>query len=192
MKPQQIGRIKLVVGPMFSGKSEWIVGKLRAHQIANHFILAIRFLGDERYNKDSITSHNGSRFLAQSAKTVADIERLLKENPKLEVLAIDEIQFFDPSLSKLLQKEQRRGVQIYVSGLDLDFLGQPWETTNQVFAIADSVEKKLAVCSICKKINATRSQRLIQGKPASKDSPRVLIDGTDSYSARCLAHYEVI
>lgn len=104
---------------------------------------------------------------------------------------MDEIQFFNPSLAELLLKLQKRGVQIYVSGLDLDFLGKPWETTSQVFAIADSVEKKLAVCSICKKINATRSQRLINGKPASKKSPRVLIDGTDSYSARCLAHYQI-
>lgn len=187
----EMGRIELVVGPMFSGKSEWIVGKLKAHEIANNYILAIRYLRDDRYSKNSISTHNGSQFLAKSAKTVADIAKLIEENSNLQVLAVDEIQFFNPSLAELLLKLQKRGVQIYVSGLDLDFLGKPWETTSQVFAIADSVEKKLAVCSICKKINATRSQRLINGKPASKKSPRVLIDGTDSYSARCLAHYQI-
>jgi thymidine kinase len=189
---KRYGKIELAVGPMFSGKSEWAVSKLRAHTVAGDYILAIRYAGDNRYSDDSIVSHNGSRFVAQSASTVREIKQLISQNPKISVIVIDEMQFFDANLIEVVLELQSKGVQVYASGLDLDFTGKPWETTSAMMAIADVIEKKLAVCSVCKKINATRTQRLIKGKPASKRSPRVLIDGSDSYTARCILHHKVL
>ncbi len=185
------GRIELAVGPMFSGKSEWLVGKLRVHKIAKDNILAIKYSKDTRYGKRKITSHNLSSFKAKSASSVKDIQRIVKKNGLPHVLAIDEIQFFEPALAEYILSLQVQGVYIYTTGLDLDFAQKPWETTMKVMAYADHVEKKVAVCSVCNKVNATRTQRLINGKPASKSSPRVLIAGLDSYTARCPIHHQM-
>ena len=179
-----------MVGPMFSGKSEWLVNRLRMHSVAGDQILAIRFSDDNRYGKSGIISHNKTKFEAASAKSSKDIKILTDQN-NFQVLAIDEVQFFDPSLIELLLELQLLGKSIYATGLDTDFTATPWETTMRIMALSDLVEKRVAVCSVCKKLNATRTQRLLNGKPASKKSPRVLIGGKESYTARCIIHHQV-
>ena len=183
------GKIEVVVGPMFSGKSEWMISKLQLHKFAKNSILAIYHKEDLRYGKDAIHSHNGSKFLAEAATTTEDIEKLVAKLPNLEILGIDEIQFFDSRLAGLCLTLQKNGVSIYASGLDLDASGVPWETTSAMMAIADRVEKKVAVCSKCNKINATRTQRILKGKNSAKNLPRKVIGGVGTYEARCIKHY---
>lgn len=183
------GKIEVVVGPMFSGKSEWMINRLELHKFAKNSILAIYFKEDLRYGKNAIHSHKGSRFLAKAASSSKDIEGLIDSLPNLEVLGIDEIQFFDNKLVNLCLSLQKIGVSIYASGLDLDASGVPWETTSAMMAIADRIEKKVAVCTKCNKINATRTKRIMKNS-LNKKLPRKIIGGVGTYEARCLKHYD--
>ncbi len=185
-----LGKINIAVGPMFSGKTEWLVSKLRVHQVAKDKMLAIRHALDNRYHQENITSHNKSSFDAKTAKDIEEIKKMVQEIPDLEVLVVDEIQFFEPELADLLLELQKKGVIIYGAGLDLDFAGEPWQSTMKVMALADTIEKLVAVCSICHLVNATRTQRLVSGGPAPKSGSKVLIGGKESYTARCILHHE--
>ncbi|MBI3485431.1 thymidine kinase [Candidatus Daviesbacteria bacterium] len=186
---QKLGRIEIAVGPMFSGKSEWLVSKLRVHQVAKDKILAIRHALDNRYHKEDITSHNDSSFQAQAVKDVAEIKKIIQDLGEIEVLGIDEMQFFETNLADLLLELQKKGVIIYGAGLDLDFAGEPWETTAKIMSFADKVEKLVAVCSVCHLVNATRTQRLTNN---STTADKILVGGKESYTARCVLHHEVI
>lgn len=186
-----LGKIEVAVGPMFSGKSEWLVSKLRVHEVAKKKILAICHASDDRYKRAHISSHNKSSYKAKEAKNTQEVSRLINLAGKFNVFAIDELQFFEPEIVDLIVNLQKMGVNIYASGLDLDFRGQPWETTVKLLAFADTVEKLVAVCSVCNSVNATRTQRLSNNNPAPKKGPRVLIGGKDSYTARCILHHQV-
>jgi len=179
------GIIELATGPMFSGKSEWLVSRLRTHQVAQRKILAVRYAPDVRYSKTGIASLTGATFDAHTVSNLKDVEKLLSTHKSLNVFAIDEVQFYNPKLSDILLKLQKKGVHIYASGLDLDYRGVAWETTLQVAAVANVVHKLVAVCTLCHDINATRTQRLSKGKS------RVAVGSTDTYTARCLAHFEL-
>ncbi|MEK7092401.1 MAG: thymidine kinase [Patescibacteria group bacterium] len=185
------GFIHVTVGPMFSGKSSWLIQEMEDLRKNNVPHLAIRFGNDNRYSTDSIASHDGTTFLAHSAKTIADIEKLLKKFPDAMALGIDEINFFPTELGILLKKLKEKGTQIYVAGLDTDFLAIPWESVTQILKHADIINRLTAICSTCKKKIATRTQRLINGKPASRNSPRILIGASESYTARCEDHHEI-
>ncbi len=187
-----LGKINIAVGPMFSGKTEWLVSKLRIHLIARDKMLAVRHALDDRYHDEDITSHNDSSFKAQAASDVIEVKQMVKNTPNLEVLVIDEIQFFEPEIADLLLDLQKKGVIIYGAGLDLDFAGEPWESTMKVMAYADTVEKLVAVCSVCNQVNATRTQRLVVGGPSPKSGSKILIGGKESYTARCILHHEVM
>lgn len=186
---KKIGKIEIAVGPMFSGKSEWLVSKLRVHQVAKDKMLAVRHALDDRYHKENITSHNDSSFQAKAVKGTAEIKKLIAELGEIEVLGIDEIQFFESDLVDLLLNLQKNGVIIYGAGLDLDFSGEPWETTARLMSFADKVEKLVAVCSVCHLVNATRTQRLA-GNSTTAD--KILIGGKEAYTARCILHHQLV
>lgn len=188
----KLGKIAVAVGPMFSGKTEWLVSKLRAHEIAKDKILAIRHKLDDRYHQENITSHNDSSFDAKAIIDISELKNLIAEIPNLEVLGIDEIQFFKPELADYLLELQKKGITVYGAGLDLDFAGEPWETSMKVMAYADRIEKLTAVCSVCNLVSATRTQRLITGGPAPKSGSKILIGGKESYTARCILHHEIV
>lgn len=185
----ETGRIELAIGPMFSGKSEWLIEKLRKHE-GKDAILAIRYKGDDRYSTTSIFSHNGDTFAAKSANHLTNIIIHLKTND-FTILGIDEIQFYEPELKEVLFDLRKKGKTIYTAGLDVDYLLEPWETTEEVAAIADSIEKLLAQCVDCGK-PASKTQRLIDGKPAPKDSPRILIGARELYIPRCEDHFILV
>src|SRR3989338_4035898 len=183
-----MSKIILAVGPMFSGKSAWLIQELAAYGATGKPFLAVRFSGDNRYSADAIASHDGTKYVAKNAKTVADIKNLLSKHGQITMLAVDEVQFFDPTLADLFGDLKTQNIKIFVTGLDTDFLAKPWETTQAVQKIADDVISLKAICSVCLQPNATRTQRLIGGKPAPKNSPRILIGDTETYTARCEEH----
>lgn len=181
---KKIGKLEIAVGPMFSGKTEWLLSKLRVHRIAKDEILVITHAIDERYGTGEIVSHNNSKTEAKGIKSTLGLKQILaKDYPK--VLAIDELQFFNTDLADFLNQLRNDGLVIYATGLDLDYKCSPWDTTARVLAFADSVEKLVAVCSTCRKVNATRTQRLI------KDKQKILVGGMESYTARCIKHHKV-
>lgn len=187
------GRIEVCVGPMYASKSNWLINELNDHQLAKDPVLAIRYTADERYSNKAIASHSGGLYVAISASTVEEIDRILQKNGKFRVLGIDEAQFYEDAdyLMDLVLKLARSGVTVLACGLDLDFARRPWDATRNLMAVASRVIKKTAWCERCDDRTATLTQRFIDGLPAPKSSPKVLIGGTESYTARCLGHHEL-
>jgi thymidine kinase len=135
-----------------------------------------------------IRSHNGIRHLAVPAASSANLMSLV--NPNTDIIAIEEVQFFDAEIVEVCQRLADGGHQVIVAGLDMDFRGCPFGPMPSLLAIADEVVKLRAICAKCG-LDASRSQRLINGKPAPVSAPIVLIGAQEHYEARCRHHHEV-
>lgn len=174
-QPNQ-GWIEVIVGSMFSGKSEELIRRLRRVQIARQKVQIFKPRIDTRYGDDHIVSHSEMRI---SSVAVATSRRLLEEvGADTEVVGIDEGQFFDLELPMICNTLADRGKRVIVAGLDQDYLGKPFEPMPQLLAIAEYITKTLAICMVCGN-PANHTQRLI----ASED--RVLLGAQGLYEARC-------
>ena len=170
------GWIEVIVGSMFSGKSEELIRRLRRAQIARQKVQIFKPALDTRYATDHIVSHSEMRI---SSRTVATSRDLLEQvEPDTEVVGIDEGQFFDPDLPAVCNALADRGKRVIVAGLDQDYLGKPFEPMPQLLAIAEYITKTLAICMVCGN-PANHTQRLV----ASDD--RVLLGAQGTYEARC-------
>ena len=174
-RPNQ-GWIEVIVGSMFSGKSEELIRRLRRAQIARQQVQIFKPGVDTRYSIDHIVSHSDMRV---PAAPVASSRLLLDQvTPDTEVVGIDEGQFFDQELPMICNTLADSGKRVIVAGLDQDYLGKPFEPMPQLLAIAEYITKTLAICMVCGN-PANHTQRLI----ASKD--RVLVGASGLYEARC-------
>lgn len=190
----EYGQIIVFTGPMYSGKSERLVARLRVHSIAKDPMLVIRHAIDNRYNQTNIVSHNKTSFEADNASDINQIKQLLDQKSPIKVLAIDEVQFFPKEIVNICLDLEKNNVQIYAAGLDTDFLRRPFPVMAELMAIANYIDKAVAVCSVCDLITARWTQKLIDGKPASRHSPLIQVGstiGTITYQARCTRHHEV-
>jgi len=176
-----MGSIHLATGPMFSGKTTWLIDNLQKSN-ANETI-AIKYFLDNRYAIDNIKTHDGKSIKAKNAKNESDILKLLKENPHIKILGIDEIHFFNPTISKFLNELKNKNLTIYTVGLNIDYKNREWETVIKVSEIADSKKLFKAICSTCGKRNATKIHR------KTADKKRVLIGGADMYESLCEIDY---
>jgi len=174
-QPNQ-GWIEVIVGSMFSGKSEELIRRLRRAQIARQQVQIFKPRIDTRYAEDHIVSHSEMRI--SSAPVASSRELLERVTPDTEVVGIDEGQFFDTELPAICNELANRGVRVIVAGLDQDYLGKPFEPMPQLLAIAEYITKTLAICMVCGN-PANHTQRLI----ASGD--RVLLGAQGLYEARC-------
>ncbi|MFN3995137.1 MAG: thymidine kinase [bacterium] len=175
------GWIELIVGPMFSGKSEELIRRIKRSIIANQKVIVFKPSLDKRYEKDKIVSHNGIKI---EAVIVDNPMEIYQKSQNFDVIGIDEAQFFDSQLVEIVEKLADEGKRIIIAGLDQDFRGEPFSIMPYLMAIADSVDKLHAICVICGAV-ATKSQRLINGKPAPYDSPTIVIGATETYQPRC-------
>jgi thymidine kinase len=174
--PANQGWIEVVVGSMFSGKSEELIRRLRRAQIARQKVQIFKPALDTRYATDHIVSHSEMRI---PSKAVASARELLEQvEPDTEVVGIDEGQFFDFELPSVCNTLADRGKRVIVAGLDQDYLGKPFEPMPQLLAIAEYITKTLAICMVCGN-PANHTQRLV----ASED--RVLLGTQGTYEARC-------
>jgi thymidine kinase len=188
MKDQR-GRIEVICGSMFSGKSEELIRRVRRAQIARQTVQVFKPSLDARYGADSVNSHDGRAAQAIAIEHPHDILSHLDE--ETTVVAIDEAQFFDLSLVSVCQTlADEHDIRVIVAGLDLDFRGEPFGSVPVLIAQAEDVEKLHAICVVCAN-DASRSQRLINGNPAHYDDPVILIGATESYEARCRHCHEV-
>ncbi len=170
------GWIEVICGPMFSGKSEELIRRLRLAQIAKQRVQIFKPAIDNRYEAEYITSHSEQKFLCTPVKDVDQILSNIRDNTR--VVGIDEAQFFDPTIVDVCERLANRGVRVIVAGLDQDYLGQPFGSMPLLLAIADSVTKNQAVCVICGGL-ATKSQR------TTTDSAQVVVAAGETYEARC-------
>jgi thymidine kinase len=174
--PTNQGWIEVIVGSMFSGKSEELIRRLRRAQIARQRVQIFKPALDTRYADDHIVSHSEMRI---ASSPVASARTLLEEvDPDTEVVGIDEGQFFDADLPAVCNALADQGKRVIVAGLDKDYLGKPFEPMPQLLAIAEYITKTLAICMACGN-PANHTQRLV----ASED--RVLLGAQGTYEARC-------
>ena len=182
------GWIEVICGSMFSGKTEELIRRLRRAQIARQKIQVFKPAIDLRYADKAIASHNG---LQEHAIPVNGVEELRQHlDPTIGVIAIDEVQFFDDDVVDLCNDLADQGKRVICAGLDTDFRGVPFGPIPQLLAVAERVDKLRAICVICG-LEASRTQRLIAGKPAFYDDPIVLVGASEVYEARCRTHHEV-
>jgi thymidine kinase len=183
------GRIELICGSMFSGKTEEMIRRLRRAVIARQQVQAFKPAIDARYHAEKVTSHNGLHFEAQPVALAVDI--LEAVDPQTDVVAIDEVQFFDGGIVEVCEKLAERGKRVICAGLDLDFRGLPFGPLPELLARAEDVDKLHAICVVCGE-EACRTQRLIEGRPAAFDDPVVLVGAAEVYEARCRQCHRVL
>lgn len=184
------GRIEVICGSMFCGKTEELIRRVRRAIIARQKVKVFKPKIDDRYGIQSITSHTG-----QSADAVAvesAVEILDLANGETTVVAIDEAQFFDAGIVDVVQRlVDELNLRVIVAGLDTDFRGEPFGAMPQLLSIAEEVVKLNAICVVCGE-SASRTQRLVDGEPAAYDDPIILVGAQESYEARCRRHHEVL
>lgn len=185
------GWIEVICGPMFAGKSEELLRRINRFQYAEISYVLFKPTTDTRTKKE-VKSRDGRALEAIEIKSPNDILEYLSKNKhtQYDAIAIEEGQFFDKSLGEVCNTLANQGYAVYVAGLDLDFRGNPFESMAYVLAYADHVTKLTAICTVCG-AEANRTQRMINGKPASINDPLVLIGDQESYEARCRTHHIV-
>lgn len=184
----QKGWVEVITGPMFAGKSEELIRRVKTLSYTKMKIIAFKPAIDDRYDKTAIASHDGAKYEAYAIKNAQSILELVK--PDTQVVAIDEIQFFDMSIVKICEELADRGIRVIAAGLDLDFKGEPFGPMPELLARAEFVTKLSAVCTVCG-CAATRTQRLIDGKPADFNDPIIKVGAKENYEARCRKHHIV-
>jgi thymidine kinase len=175
------GSIEVVCGPMFSGKTEELIRRVKRAQIAKQRVQIFKPAIDTRYDKEDVVSHSSQAIKSEPVESAVDILIRLKDSTR--VVAIDEVQFFDDAIITVVTKLAARGYRVICAGLDLDYRAQPFGPMPRLLALADDVLKIQAICTVCG-APATRSQRL------SKSKDTVLLGETDAYEARCRGHYQ--
>jgi thymidine kinase len=176
---------------MFSGKSEELIRRVKRVVIARKRVCVFKPAIDRRYDQSSVNSHDGrsAEAIAVDHLRPAEIEDHCRlTNP--DVVAIDEAQFFAPELTAVVEGLVAAGKRVIVAGLDMDFARRPFGPMPQFMAMADEVTKLKAICAVCGEA-ATFNQRLIDGRPASRRDPVIVIGGKDSYEARCRRCHEL-
>ncbi len=182
------GWIEVICGSMFSGKTEELIRRLRRAQIAKQNIQVFKPAMDTRYAKREVTSHNGVQIEATPVEDTAQIRTMLK--PDTTVVAVDEAQFFDDEIVAFCEELAEQGLRVIVAGLDMDFRGAPFGPMPQFLAKAEQVDKLQAICVKCGG-PASRTQRLINGRPAAYDDPIIMVGASEVYEARCRGCHEV-
>lgn len=182
------GHIEVIVGPMFSGKSEELIRRVNRAVIAKQKVQVFKPAIDNRYDAVAVASHNGRTWEARAVNGVEEIKERLE--PDTQVIAIDEGQFLSEDLVQLVLDLADEGKRVIVAGLDLDFRGEPFGPMPSLLAHAEMVDKLTAICS-CGRA-ATRTQRLIGGHPAHYDDPVILVGAAESYEPRCRDDHTVI
>lgn len=173
---------------MFCGKTEELIRRARRAQIARQKLQVFKPSLDDRYEVERLASHNGVSFDAVSVKHARQILDLVDRDT--QVVIVDEAQFFDRSIADVCHVLADAGKRVIVAGLDNDFRGEPFGPVPYLMAEAEVVDKLQAICVVCG-APATRTQRLIDGRPASYDDPIILVGASEVYEARCRQCHEV-
>ena len=176
------GAITIICGSMFSGKTEELIRLVRRAMHARKQVQVFKSSLDTRCETTFIRTHDGISFHAIAVPDSRTLEALLE--PGVEVVGIEEVQFFDEAIVPLCQRLADSGLQVIAAGLDQDFRGLPFGFMPALMALADNVLKLHAICKVCG-AEASRTQRLVDGRPAAWDEPTILIGADETYEARC-------
>jgi thymidine kinase len=180
--------LEVIVGSMFSGKSEELIRRVKRAVIARRTVQVFKPLIDDRYGVEVVRSHDGDSFDARPVRTSEEILSLL--SPETTVVGVDEVQFFDGEIVTVVRGLVASGRRVICAGLDLDFRGEPFGPVPTLLALAERVDKLEAICVVCGE-PATRTQRIVNGIPAFYDEPIIVIGAKEAYEARCRTCHEV-
>lgn len=183
------GKLEVICGPMFSGKSEELIRRLRRAKIAQQKVLTLKHKFDNRQTLTQVVSHDGNTFEAHPIESITTIIETVAQH-NFDVIGIDEVQFFDTAILSVICTLIDQGKRVIVAGLDLDFRGVPFGPIPLLLAIADNITKLQSICTSCGS-DAHFSQRLVNGAPAKYDDPVVLVGAQESYQARCRDCYTI-
>ena len=177
-----LGSLTVICGSMFSGKTEELIRLVRRAMHARKRVQVFKSSTDTRCDTTVIRTHDGMTFTALAVPDAHTLEGLLASD--VQVVGIEEVQFFDEAIVALCQRLADSGVQVVAAGLDQDFRGLPFTFMPHLMALADNVMKLHAICKVCGE-EASRTQRLVDGRPAGWDEPTILVGADESYEARC-------
>lgn len=181
--------MEVVSGVMFSGKSEELLRRVRRAMIARKRVQLFKSQLDDRYGGVfRISSHDGSQLEAHPVSASVQVAEQVRSDT--QVVAIDEAQFLDEGVVRVVNDLADRGIRVIVAGTDMDFRGEPFGPIPQLMAIAERVDKLHAICVVCGDL-ATRNQRLIDGHPAPAEGPTIQVGGAETYEARCRRCHQV-
>ena len=185
----KLGRVEVISGSMFSGKTEELIRRLIRAKIAKQNVMTFKANLDDRYDKMDITSHSGMSLRSIPVPITEDgvrqmrekIEEERKRNGSVDVVGIDEIHFFDESIVDLCDQLADEGVRVIAAGFDLDFSDEPFEPMKRLLAKAEQVDKLNAICMSC---GAPASKTFLKAQKV-KDPKEPIIGGSEMYEARC-------
>ena len=188
-KQYKKGWVEVICGCMFAGKTEELIRRIKVLEFAKQKIVAFKPKIDNRYSDTKIASHAGSMVesvIIESCKEILDYI-----DDTVQVVAIDEAQFFEEDLCEVCNYLADRGIRVMCAGLDMDFRGEPFGVMAKLITQAEFVTKLTAVCMKCGS-PATRTQRLVNGSPAHYDDPLIQVGAAEAYEARCRHCHEVM
>ena len=188
MSPSTHAGLEVIVGSMFSGKSEELIRRVKRAVIARRTVQVFKPSIDDRFGALVVRSHDGDSFVARPVRSSDEILSLLSKDTT--VVGIDEVQFFDQGVIGVVRSLVADGRRVICAGLDLDFRGEPFGPVPTLLALAERVDKLEAICVVCGE-PATRTQRIVNGVPAFYDEPIIVIGAKEAYEARCRTCHEV-
>ncbi len=182
------GWLEVISGCMFAGKTEELIRRINVLSFAKKNIIVFKPKIDDRYSDTEIVSHAGMHVPCIVIEKAAEILEHVQDNT--QVVAIDEVQFFDEEIVDVCEYLADHGLRVMAAGLDEDFRGEPFGVMPQLLTRAEFVTKLTAVCAKCG-APATRTQRIVDGEPASYDDQIVLVGAVDHYEPRCRHCHEI-
>lgn len=182
------GWLEVISGCMFAGKTEELIRRIKVLEYANKKIAVFKPKIDNRYSDECVVSHAGSKVNSFNISKASEIFDYVDDS--FEVIAIDEVQFFDDEIVEVCNYFADHGKRVMAAGLDMDFRGEPFSVMPRLFTQAEFVTKLTAVCTCCG-APATRTQRLVNGIPASYHDPIILVGASEQYEARCRHCHDV-
>lgn len=189
MEFRKMGWIEVICGPMFAGKTEELIRRIRRLEIANKKVLVFKPLIDTRYSQSEIVSHNFSKSKAIPIAKASEIFDYLVDG--VDCIVIDEAQFFDNEIVDIVDYLADQEIRIIIAGLDRDFRGKPFGPMPYLLAIAEEVTKLTAICMVSGDV-ATRTQRIINGKEAKESDPIIIIGANEKYEPRSRKYHKVL
>lgn len=187
-KRDNIGWIEVITGPMFAGKSEELIRRINRLKYAKKKFLVFKPAIDNRYSNNDVVSHQKRSEKSINVSKGTEILKYITSD--LDCVCIDEVQFFDDSIIDVIDVLANRGLRVICAGLDMDFKGLPFGQMGTLLCKAEFVTKLTAICPRCGR-EATMTQRLINGEPASENDPTILVGATESYEPRCRKCHEI-
>ncbi|MEY3692205.1 MAG: Thymidine kinase [Bacillota bacterium] len=182
------GWIEVICGPMFAGKSEELIRRIKRLEYAKKKTLVFKPGIDNRYSADEVVSHSNLKAKSISIKESKEI--LDYVDSSTFAIAVDEVQFLDKEIIYIAQRLALKGIRVILGGLDTDFRGEPFPITASLMTIAEDVLKLTAICVVCG-APATKTQRIINGKPAHYADPIIKVGASEAYEPRCRHCHQV-